>query len=120
MTYLIGPHLDDQSCPMHYLILTVLNAIIFVLAIPVNELMYPIIHKYIFPMVHRVMIGYILGLLTVVAAVSVNSFGRGKSFTCIFYHSKDSFDIANWMLSLPIVASTLAEMFIFIPGQILF
>ena len=64
MSFLVGSHLreDKTSCSLHYLILTVLNTIIFAVVLPVHEfIVYPVIHKYIISTIGRIGVGHVLG-----------------------------------------------------------
>lgn len=97
-----------------------LNPLVFVIALPVYELViYPIIHKYILSMPKRVGIGFSLGLLAVVTSLvlSVVIRVRHSDLTCSFYTTEDKFHIPNILLSVPILVSSFAEMLVFIPGK---
>ena len=119
MSYLIGPHLYAKHCQLNYLVVYVSNPLVFVLALPVYELVvYPAIHKYVLPMMHRIGIGYFLGLVAVVASIAFSFIGRDSNQTCVFFTSDDRINLREWMVFLPILISSFAEMLVFIPGKI--
>ena len=116
MSYLVGPHLHANRC-LNFLIIHASNPLVFVLALPVYELVvYPAIHKCILPMMHRVGIGYCLGILAVIASIAFSFIGRCSNQTCLFFTSEDRINLGEWMVFLPILISSFAEMFVFIPG----
>lgn len=119
---MVGPRVQSQNCHLNYITINALNPLVFVVALPVYELvMYPIIHKYILSMTKRVGIGFSLGLLAVVASVvlSVVIHVRHSSFTCSFYTTdhEDTVPIPDMLLSVPLLVSSFAEMLVFIPGK---
>ena len=118
MSYLIGPHLSAKICHISYLVISVSNPLVFIIALPIYELIvYPVIHKYVLPMARRVGVGYLLGLLALLMAIVVSLLGRDSRFTCVFYWSEENIDIREWMIFLPILVSSFAEMLVFIPGK---
>lgn len=121
MSYLIGPHVQSHYCHLDYLTVNALNPLVFVIALPVYELViYPLIHKWILPMTKRVGIGFGLGLLAVVATlvVSVVIRVRQRPLTCSFYTSEDTYHIHSLLLTVPVLVSSFAEMLVFIPGTL--
>lgn len=121
MSYLIGPHVHSQYCSLKYLIINATNPLVFIVALPVYELViYPIIYKYVLPMARRVGIGFLLGMLAVVASLVISLLVRVKQskLTCVFYESEDEFSIHEWTLLVPLLVSSFAEMLVFIPGKL--
>ena len=120
MSYLIGPQVQSQNCHLKYLVVNATNPLVFIIALPVYELVvYPLIHKYILSMSSRVGIGYLLGLVTVVGSlvVSLLAHKKGSELQCTFYASEEQLDVSEWSLLVPLLVSSFGEMLVFIPGE---
>ena len=119
MTYLIGPHLRAQQCHLSYFVVNISNPLVIVLALPVYELViYPLFHKHILPMMHRVGIGYFLGLIAVMVSMVFSFIGRDSKHTCVFFTSEDIINLREWMVLLPILVASFAEMLVYIPSKL--
>ena len=116
---MIGPNWRPQSCYLNYFIVTATNPLIFIIALPVYELVvYPVVYKYMLPMASRIGVGFLLGLFSIVFSMII--YALPERSPCILYTTDHpGLNVHEWMVVVTLFLSTFAEMLVYIPSKLI-
>ena len=125
LSHLDDEGIDNDECSASELLVGSVRKLTILLSLPLYELLYPLIFKYIPSGVRRIGLGMVIAGLAAATIVVTDVAGHvmvpGNATMCHLINSTaEPIDIPVYWIILPYILSGIAEMLVFISGKKIF